>query len=148
MLHFQKSSLVDASIKTVWEFYEQSDILQILTPPWQPVEIVRREGGLEVGALSEFRLWLGLLPIQWIAVHTECVPYHYFTDEQKVGPLVSWRHRHQFASQGEKTRLTDAIDFELPGGWLTELILSGWVTSRLNDMFNYRHQITQKHCKG
>jgi ligand-binding SRPBCC domain-containing protein len=63
MQKFQHSSLIDAPVEVVWEFYERKDILQLLTPPWQPVQVVRREGGLDVGAISEFRLMLGSLVI-------------------------------------------------------------------------------------
>lgn len=148
MLHFEKSSLIDAPVTAVWQFHERPDVLQLLTPPWQPVQIVRREGGLGVGALSEFRLWIGPIPVQWIAVHTECNPYHYFVDEQQTGPLAFWRHRHQFVAEGTQTRLTDVIAYALPGGELAEVLLQAWVNARLTDMFEYRHRITQQYCES
>ena len=147
MLRYQKSSLIHAPVDVVWQFHERSDILKLLTPPWQPVQVIRREGGLGVGAISEFRLWIGPIPVQWIAIHTHCTPGQQFTDEQQVGPMDLWRHQHQFARQGNQTRLTDVIDFVIPGGWLVELLLGGWVKSRLEDMFAYRHQITQDYCQ-
>jgi ligand-binding SRPBCC domain-containing protein len=149
VLHFEKTSIIDASPEALWRFHERPDILQILTPPWQPVQIVRREGGLGVGAISEFRLWLGLIPVPWVAVHTECEPNHHFVDEQQTGPMASWRHRHQFeAQEGECTKLTDAIAFSLPGGQSVESLLDWWVNSRLSDMFDYRHRITKLHCES
>jgi len=57
MLHYRKSTLIDAPVEVVWNFHERLDILERLTPPWQPVQVVRREGGLGVGAISEFRLF-------------------------------------------------------------------------------------------
>ncbi len=147
MLHFRYSSLIDAPVEAVWNFHERPDILQQLTPPWQPVEVIRREGGLDVGAITEFRLWLGPIPVQWLAVHTECIPYQLFTDEQKQGPMESWVHRHQLSSEGGKTRLTDVITYSPPGGWLAENLLAGWVDSRLEDMFRYRHSVTQRECE-
>jgi ligand-binding SRPBCC domain-containing protein len=147
MLNFEKSSLINAPVETVWRFHERPDILQILTPPWQPVQIVRREGGLGVGALSEFRLWIGPIPVQWIAVHTDCQPNQLFVDEQQTGPMDSWRHRHIFEAQGTKTRLTDAITYALPGGQTLESLLEGWVNTRLSDMFDYRHRMTCLHCE-
>ncbi|MGK7923886.1 MAG: SRPBCC family protein [Spirulina sp.] len=146
MLNFKYSTLIDAPIETVWNFHERADILQILTPPWQPVQVIRREGGLGVGAISEFRIFLGFLPVTWVARHTQCERYHFFTDEQSEGPLVSWTHRHQFDDEEGKTRLTDAIAYELPGGGLAEFFLGWWVESRLQDMFRYRHEITQREC--
>ncbi len=50
MLQFKHSSMINAPVETVWRFYERSDILQLLTPPWQPVQVIRREGGLDKGA--------------------------------------------------------------------------------------------------
>lgn len=148
MLHFRYSSLIDAPVQTVWDFHTRSDILQLLTPPWQPVEIIRREGGLDVGAVSEFKIWLGPIPVTWVAVHTECIPYEIFTDEQKEGPLESWVHRHQFSQEDGKTRLTDAIAYRLPGDVLAEQLVGWWVDSRLEEMFRYRHEVTQRECKG
>ncbi len=147
MLHFRYSSVINAPVEVVWDFHTRPDILQLLTPPWQPVEIVRREGGLDVGAITEFRIFLGPLPVQWLAVHTECQPYRLFTDEQQQGPMESWVHRHQFSSEEGKTRLTDAITFSVPGGVWVENLLSGWVDARLEDMFRYRHTVTQRECK-
>jgi ligand-binding SRPBCC domain-containing protein len=147
MLNFEKSSLIHATVESVWRFHERPDILQILTPPWQPVQIIRREGGLGVGALSEFRLWIGILPVQWISIHTECEPNHYFVDEQQTGPMASWRHCHRFEAQGGYTKLTDAIAFTLPGGQPVKSLLDWWVKTRLSDMFDYRHRITQQHCE-
>jgi ligand-binding SRPBCC domain-containing protein len=144
MLHFQYSSTIDAPVEKVWQFHERPDILEVLTPPWQPVRVIRRQGGLEVGATHEFRLMLGIIPIKWQAKHIECQPNRLFVDEQIVGPMLSWIHRHQFETEHGKTKLTDAIDYELPGGWLAELLLGWWVESRLRDMFIYRHQITQR----
>lgn len=148
MLHFQYTSLIDAPVETVWNFHERPDILQILTPPWQPVQIIRRQGGLEVGAVSEFRIFLGVIPVKWVATHIECEKYRWFTDEQTDGPMESWTHRHQFTPENGQTKLTDTIDFSLPGGWLAELFLSWWVQQRLNDMFRYRHQITKELCEN
>jgi ligand-binding SRPBCC domain-containing protein len=146
MLNFRYSTLIDAPLETVWQFHERPDVLDLLTPPWQPVTIVRRQGGLGVGAISEFRLSLAGIPVPWIATHIECIPNSLFVDEQTDGPMTSWVHRHEFVPEGSKTRLTDAIAYEIPGGFLAELLLGWWVDSRLKEMFRYRHEITQANC--
>lgn len=147
MLQFRKSTLINAPVETVWEFYERPDILQLLTPPWQPVQIIQRQGGLGVGAFSEFRLWIGPLPIQWISQHTACTPYEQFTDKQQVGPMEVWQHQHLFQQEGHQTRLVDLIDFSIPGGKFANWLLEEWVKSRLDDMFTYRHQVTRDYCQ-
>lgn len=148
MQHFKYSSIIDAPVEVVWEFHTRPDILQVLTPPWQPVEILRREGGLEIGAISEFKIGFGLISARWVSVHTEYKPYELFTDEQQEGIVKTWVHRHQFVSEEGHTRLTDAIAFSLPGGILAEKTLGNWVNSRLQDMFDYRHQVTKKECES
>lgn len=147
MLRFQYSTLINAPVEVVWGFHERSDILQLLTPPWQPIQVIRREGVLDVGAISEFRIFLDSLPVKWVARHTECEKNRLFTDEQIEGPMICWVHRHQFAEENGKTRLTDSIEYALPGGWLAEFLLGWWVESRLKDMFRYRHQVTKQECE-
>lgn len=147
MLNFQYSSLINAPVEKVWQFHERKDILELLTPPWQPVKVIRREGGLGVGAITEFRIMLLIIPVIWIAEHIECQTNKVFVDQQISGPMKSWLHRHQFAFENEQTRLTDTIEYEIPGGWLAEFLLGWWVDSRLQDMFRYRHQITKEYCE-
>ena len=148
MLKFEYSSLIDAPVEKVWQFHEREDILKLLTPPWQPVQVIRREGGLEIGAVSEFLLMLGFVPVPWIARHTEYEEYHLFTDEQIKGPMKSWRHQHLFQAQEQQTLLIDRINYEIPGSWISEFLLGWWVKSRLTEMFEYRHQITKKYCEA
>ncbi len=148
MLKFEYSSLIDAPVKVVWRFHEREDILRQLTPPWQPVKIVRREGGLAVGAESEFILSVGIIPVRWLARHVEYEEYKLFVDRQITGPMQSWLHRHQFREENGKTRLTDAIEYELPTGWFAE-IAAGWlVDGQLQEMFRHRHQVTKRECEG
>ena len=148
MLNFKYSSLINAPVETVWQFHERQDVLELLTPPWQPVKIIRREGGLDVGAVSEFRLSLAGIPVRWVATHIECETNRLFVDRQTDGPMESWLHRHEFVSENGQTRLTDAIAYEIPGGLLAEFILGWWVDARLTDMFRYRHQVTKEKCES
>ena len=148
MLHFKHSSVINAPPEVVWKFHERPDILQLLNPPWQPVQVVRREGGLNVGAITEFRLFLGPLPLTWLARHTEYEKYRLFADQQISGPFESWVHRHEFEPENGKTKLTDAISFSMPGGGTVEFV-SGWLVQvQLEAMFRYRHYVTKRECES
>jgi len=147
MLHFQHTSIINAPPAVVWKFHERPDILQLLTPPWQPVRVVRREGGLEVGAITEFKLFLGPVPLTWLARHTECDKYRLFTDTQISGPFESWIHRHQFQPENGKTKLIDDVSYVMPGGETIEFI-GGWlIQAQLEAMFRYRHYVTKRECE-
>lgn len=146
MLNFKRSILIHAPVEVVWSFHKRLDILDLLTPPWQPIQVVRREGGLEVGAISEFQIFVAPISWRWLAVHIEYEKYRLFTDKQQEGPFEHWIHRHQFAEEAGKTRLTDDIEFALPGGWLTESLFGWLVMAQLEQMFSYRHEMTQREC--
>ncbi|MUL34895.1 SRPBCC family protein [Gloeocapsopsis dulcis] len=147
MVKFKYSSLINAPVEVVWNFHERPDILNLLAPPWQPIQVIRREGGLEVGAISEVKIFVGPVPLKWLAVHTEYHKYHFFTDEQREGPFEYWRHCHQFTAENHKTLLTDDIDFSLPGGFLSDFFASWLVMMQLDPIFRYRHEVTQRECR-
>ncbi|MBD2139467.1 cyclase [Anabaena sp. FACHB-1237] len=147
MLHFEHSSIINGPVEVVWRFHERPDILQLLTPPWQPVQVIRREGGLYTGAITEFRLFLGPVPLTWLARHTNYEKNQFFTDEQISGPFEYWVHRHEFTPENGKTRLSDRISYILPGGDTIEF-LSGWlIQAQLEAMFRYRHYVTNRECE-
>lgn len=148
MLYFTHCSIINAPVEVVWKFHERQDILQLLTPPWQPVQVLRREGGLNEGAITEFKLFIGLLPLTWLARHTDFEQYRLFTDVQISGPFESWVHRHEFTEEDGKTRLTDNISYSMPGGDGVEFV-SGWLIQlQLEAMFRYRHFITKRECES
>ena len=147
MIYFHRSVLIHAPVAVVWAFHERPDVLQLLTPPWQPVQVVRREGGLGVGAETEFRLFVGPLPLRWLARHIACEPERLFVDEQVEGPFDSWQHRHEFTPEGQHTRLTDAIACSLPAGWVLDNVLGWAIEAQLAQLFRYRHEVTQRQCE-
>jgi len=144
MLHFSYSSLINAPIEKVWAFYEREDILELLSAPWQPVQVISHQGGLEVGARSHFQLMLGIIPVSWIAEHIACNKPYLFVDRQVDGPMDFWEHHHHFEKEGQATRISDLISYQIPCGLFSDVALGWWVDSRLHDMFSYRHQIIKQ----
>ena len=141
---FTQSIVVDAAVETVFAFHERPDALTLLTPPFPPVRMVSKSGGLEPGSQVELRV--GFLP--WVAMHTEYRPNRLFVDEQVKGPFAKWIHHHQFASlPGNQTRLTDQVDYLLPGGPIVNAALGWAVNFQLKRMFRYRHKVTRRFCE-
>lgn len=147
MLHFEHQSVIPAAVKVVFGFHEQPDALERLTPPWQRVKVVRRTGGLEVGAIVELRVYLaGPLYLTWVAHHIGYAPERYFIDEQRRGPFAAWVHRHQFTPVEQGTELTDSIEFAMRGGLAVETLAGPLVHRQLRRMFVYRHEVTRRAC--
>jgi ligand-binding SRPBCC domain-containing protein len=138
---FVKSVLLDAPVEKVFRFHERPDALALLSPPFPPVRMTSRTGsGIEAG--SRINLRIGFLP--WVAQHTQYEKNRLFVDEQLEGPFAKWIHRHEFAAEGAGTRLTDRIEYQLPGGPLFNLLFGWMVNLGLGNMFAHRHRVTRK----
>jgi len=140
---FLKSVVVQAPIETVFGFHEREDALRLLSPTFPPVRVLQKTGGIEPGS----RVDLKIGPFYWSALHAAYEKNRFFEDRQVEGPFAQWIHRHEFQPTGAATRLTDHIQFELPGGvWINRLF--GWaVQLGLHQMFRHRHQMTKRYCE-
>ena len=140
---FLKSVVVEAPVEIVFGFHERQDALRLLSPSFPPVRVLRKTGGIEPGSRVELKLG----PFLWTALHTAYVKNRLFADEQIQGPFAKWVHRHEFEAVGDATRLTDCIEYRLPGGvWVNRLF--GWsVQLGLHQMFRHRHRTTKRYCE-
>ncbi|WP_031501090.1 SRPBCC family protein [Bryobacter aggregatus] len=140
---FLRSIVVEAPVETVFAFHEREDALRLLRPRFLPLRLLRKTGSIEPGSRVELKIG----PFLWTALHTAYEKNRLFTDEQVQGPFAKWVHRHEFESVGRVTRLTDRVEYRLPGGpWMNHLF--GWaVQFGLHQMFRQRHQITRHYCE-
>lgn len=142
---FVRQLLVRAPVAQVFAFHEREDALPRLSPPFPPVRVVSREGGIQPGARVDLRIG----PIRWLALHTAYEKNRLFVDEQIEGPFASWVHRHEFeAVDAQTTRLTDHVTFTLPGGPTVNALLGRLVALSLVPMFRYRHAATKAACEA
>lgn len=147
MLHFEKSTLIDSTVDRVWQLLENPDILAKLIAPWQPVTILSQDRVLAVGGITKYRINLVLTQVDWSEQYTQCEKPNLLTSIQIKGPMQFWQHDHRFTSFEDKTLITDSIDYQISDLWLVDFFLAGWVNSRLEDMFKYRHQVIQQECR-
>ncbi len=142
---FVRQLLVRAPVAQVFAFHEREDALPRLSPPFPPLKVVSRDGGIRPGARVDLRIG----PIRWLALHTTYEPNRLFVDEQLEGPFASWVHRHEFeAVDAETTRLTDHVTFTLPGGPVLNALFGRLVALSLVPMFRFRHAATKAACEA
>ena len=141
---FVSSVLIDAPVDEVFRFHEREDALTLLAPKFPPVKMISKTGGIEKGARVVLRMGI----FRWVALHTAFEKNQLFADEQIEGPFHKWVHRHEFEAVGMKTRLTDRVAYELPGGRSANLLFSWVVNLGLRNMFAYRHRVTKEICEG
>lgn len=144
-LRFIKESRIEATPAAVFQFHESPAALEQLIPPWESMRIVESSRSLLPGSKVVLRGRAGLLPIRWVAVHTEYDPPHLFADRQDSGPFRYWYHRHHILDDGQGgTLLRDEVQYALPLGAAGRL-LGGWLVRRkLERMFAYRHEVTRR----
>jgi ligand-binding SRPBCC domain-containing protein len=140
---FVRSVIIDAPVETVFAFHERPDALRLLSPPFPPVRVAGKTGGLEKG--SQVRLRVGF--VRWDAVHTAFERNQIFADQQVYGPFERWEHRHEFEDLGDTTRLTDRVVYLLPGGFAANAGLGWLVNLALGLLFRYRHRVTKRLCE-
>lgn len=128
------SSVVDAPIDVVFEWFSRPGAFTRLSPPWQPARPRRESTSLADGE-AVLALPAGLT---WVAQHEASAysPPHRFADRLSrdglsslpVAATMRWRHVHEFIEEGpDRTRVVDRVDT--------------WIGSRaLRPMFVYRHQ--------
>jgi ligand-binding SRPBCC domain-containing protein len=142
---FVRRLVVHAPVDAVFAFHEREDALPLLSPPFPPVRVVSRRGGIAAGARVDLRIG----PVRWLALHTTCERNRLFVDEQIAGPFASWVHRHEFeAIDAQTTRLTDHVTFTLPGGPIVNALLGRIVALSLVPMFVHRHRVTRRMCES
>lgn len=153
MATYERKIHVEAPLEDVWEFHSRVSGLEALTPGWMGLSIERVRGPdgetdpeiLEAGAEIDMRLRpLGGPSRSWTSVITERAESDeraLFKDEMRGGPFSRWVHVHQFAREGEGTRLRDTVHYELPG--LTRPA-SPLAVVGFEPMFRYRHRKTKE----
>ncbi len=140
---FIKRSGVNAPAEVVFQWHSRSGVLERLSPPWDPIEVIDQAGGIETGSRVILRMKAGPIPYRWIAEHTDYIENSHFRDVQISGPFSRWTHTHTFESTGsDDSILEDRIEYALPFYPFGDLLAGIHVHNRLERIFNYRHSTT------
>ncbi|MEQ9081796.1 MAG: TIGR01777 family oxidoreductase [Sandaracinaceae bacterium] len=139
---FVARSPIHAPADQVFAFHERPGAFQRLTPPYEQVEVVRREGSIRDGDRTVLRMKVGPLSQRWIAEHHGYEPGHQFVDVQVKGPFAAWAHTHRVEPAGaERSTMIDEVEYALPLGFLGRAFGGRMVERRLQRMFAYRHEV-------
>lgn len=109
-MSIRTSTVIAAPIDEVFAWHERPGALTRLTPPWQPVTVVREPENLRDGR-AELRL-----PgrVVWVAQHSGYEPPQQFVDTLSSLPL-QWRHLHRFERlDADTTQVLDIVDTPIP----------------------------------
>ncbi|MEV6278828.1 TIGR01777 family oxidoreductase [Nocardia sp. NPDC051832] len=130
----ERSTIVPAGQREVFEWFARPGAFARLSPPWQPLSLVEETDSLADGR-AVLRLPGGL---RWVARHDRRAfdPPHRFADAVAVdgpasapaGIAVRWRHTHEFEAVDDgHTRVIDRVETPVPA-------------AALNATFDYRYR--------
>jgi ligand-binding SRPBCC domain-containing protein len=143
MKTFTNRFVVNAPLQKVADFHSNPKVFSKLMPPPTLVRFTTFEP-LEEGSKTSFKMWIGPLPINWVAVHFDVDPLNGFTDKQVEGPFSYWEHRHEFIPLSDTT--TEVIDTiqAIPSRHLFWGPICWLIWFSLPLLFSYRGWVTKQ----
>ena len=142
-LMFIKRSRIPAPVEETFKWHSRPGALERLVPPWDPLKVIERTGGIQKGGQAILKMKAGPVPYTWIAEHTEYEENRMFRDRQVRGPFALWEHTHLFEPDGDTACfLEDRIEYALPVHPFGNFLAGPIVRQKLSDIFTYRHNIT------
>ena len=140
---FRYRTRIEAPAEEVFRWHTRPGALERLTPPWEPVEVIERTGGINDGDRVVLRMRLGPFSQKWVAEHRDYREGRQFCDIQREGPFARWEHTHRFEPDGPNAcYLDDRVAYVLPFGALGDKTGGQFVRRKLERMFHYRHAVT------
>ena len=64
--------------------------LEWLTPPWEPVEVLERTGGIVDGSRVVLGVRMGSFCLRWVSEHRDFKEGAQFRDVRLSGPFARW----------------------------------------------------------
>jgi len=142
---FLRRSRIAAPAQAVFDWHCRPGAFERLSPPWESVRLLQRNGGVEDGSRVILSMRQGPFRRRWIAEHRDVKAPEQFRDVQIEGPFAHWDHLHRIEPKGtSECLLEDRVEYALPLGWLGSWLGGTFVRRKLDRLFDYRHSVTIK----
>lgn len=142
---FEKTSRINAPVADAFQWHARLGAIERYSPPWDPIKVIRRTGGIEKDAEVVIRMKAGPVPYRWHARHTDYAENRMFRDRQLRGPFSEWIHTHEFEPDGDNAcYVTDHIEYRLLPHPFRKSFSYKLIENQLAPIFEYRHR-TLKH---
>ncbi|MEZ4386764.1 MAG: SRPBCC family protein [Candidatus Krumholzibacteriia bacterium] len=134
---------VPAPLDEVFGFFARPENLAEITPPNLGFQILTPSPiAMKEGAVIDYVVSLGGLPLRWRTLITCHEPPHKFVDEQLSGPYSFWHHTHTFRALPDGgTELGDVVRYALPFGPLGDLAHALVVGRQVAGIFSHRRRV-------
>ena len=116
-------------------------LLGLITPPAMRFSIGGSIPPMAQGALIDYRVRVGGLPVRWRTRITAWEPGQRFVDLQEAGPYRFWSHEHSFHAEGTRTVMQDRVHYTTPLGILGRVAHRLFIGPTLRKIFQYRGDV-------
>lgn len=133
--------LKNVQLDKAWEFFSNPENLKRITPDYMGFDIISspEEKEMYAGQIIRYVVKpLSGIPMQWTTEITNVDSPCFFVDEQRQGPYKMWHHQHRFTAKGNHVLMEDIVHYQLPLGWLGDLMNRFLVRKKLKEIFDYR----------
>ncbi len=138
-MHSVKSAIiVPRLVSDVFAFFLRPANRLSLASPELQMELLAGPEVIELGTRMTWRVRRLGISQRIVSEITALQPDQLLVEEQREGPLRKFIRTLRFEEVPEGTRLTEAIDFEPPGGLLGLVVSAGMVQRDLETALVYR----------
>ncbi|MDH4038251.1 MAG: SRPBCC family protein [Candidatus Krumholzibacteria bacterium] len=136
-----REQLIERPVEEVFAFYADARNLERITPPWLSFRILT-DAPVEMrpGARIDYRIRVHGVPMVWTSEIREWEPPRRFVDVQIRGPYRVWEHTHEFDAVAGGTLVRDVVNYEVPAGWLGEVVRRMVVARDVAAIFAHRRE--------
>ncbi len=135
------TTVVDAPIEETFAFFSKAANLGVITPAAMKFCIQGQVPPMAQGAVIDYRVRVGPVPVRWRTRITRWEPGRSFVDLQEAGPYRLWWHEHTFQADGERTVMEDRVYYAPPFGIVGRLANRVFIGPTLKKIFQYRGDV-------
>ena len=149
MSHFQfhREQFIQTDLETIWDFASSPKNLKEITPDYMLFDITSKNlpEKMYPGMIISYKVSpLFNIKMNWVTEITHVKDYHFFVDEQRLGPYKMWHHQHHFEKKDNGILMTDIVTYIPPFGFLGNIANSLFIKKQLNNIFDHRYKIMDK----
>lgn len=146
----ESRQILPFTLAEAWDFFSRPDNLARITPADLGFEVTSPlPERMYAGMIVSYRVSpFGGLRVPWITEITHVREPEFFVDEQRSGPYRLWHHQHHFRSVAGGVEMTDLVHYQLPCGFVGDLLAGRLVERRVAAIFDHRRRVLEKNFFG
>ena len=145
MPQFESHVELAGSPEAVFDFLARPANIRLISPSQMMLVFDAAPERLSLGARMEFRVQAYGVVRSVAHEVTEWEELNRFVERQVSGPLRAWEHEHVFEATPRGVIVIDRIEFAPPGGLLGLIVNERKIRESLDDGFEHRYVMLEKH---